>query len=854
MGAPESAFYVTGGTLRHDAPSYVERQADKDLLEGLVQSEFCYVLTSRQMGKSSLMVRAAGKLREQSAQVVVLDLTAIGQNLTPEQWYDGLILSLGRQVKLEDELESFWRAHARYSPVQRFFAAIRDFVLPLRDAAVVVFVDELDMVRSLPFKTDEFFAAIRECYSRRTQDAEFSRLTFCLLGVATPSELIRDPRITPFNIGRRIELTDFTLKEAGPLAHGLANPKSEIRNPKSILDRILHWTNGHPYLTQRLCRAVVETFNDNGGTEGRSAAANESPAFRHSAIPALELVDSLCDDLFLSPRARERDDNLLYVRERILRAEVDLAELLNLYQRIRSGERVRDDETSDLINQLRLAGLTRMERRYLAVRNLIYRQVFDDDWIKANWPRPPVARASGAVQSVAVLPFVNMSSEPENEFLSDGITEDLITALSKVPGLRVPARTSSFAFKQKNEDIRKIGQMLSVTHVVEGSVQKARNRLRITAQLINVTDGFHLWSDRYDREMQDVFAIQDEITRSIVDALKVELVGDRTAPLVKRQTESTEAYQLYLKGRELWYQRGVGLKKALRYFELALLEDPNYALGYSGLADTHFLLGFYGYTSPAESVPAAKAAVWRAREIDPALPEVHLSYAANNAWYEWDFAASEHAFKRAMELNPNYALAHTWYASLLCGLGRHDAAIAAATRATEIDPLSPYTYSLLGWMLVFARRNTEAMEPLRRALELAPDYVIALWLLGLAHVSQSRLEEGIAAMEKAAAFSSGASWIKGFLAHAYATAGHREKALTLLEELSDPKRQPYVRPFLRALGEVGLGNTERALDLLHQAYSSHEMWLPWLNCFQAFDPVGTHPRFLELLRKIGLEK
>src|SRR5580765_7412436 len=221
-----TAFFVTGGTLRPDARCYVERQADRDLFEALLRGEFCYVLTSRQMGKSSLMVRAAVKLREQGIAVIVLDLSAIGLNLNAEQWHNGLLAGIGRQLGLEDELESYWDAHSRLSPMQRLIGALRDVALAQRQDPLVIFVDELDVVRSLPFKTDEFFAAIRACSNRRAEDPEFQRLTFCLLGVATPSDLIQDPRITPFNIGRRIELHDFTRGEAAPLAKGLQGGES----------------------------------------------------------------------------------------------------------------------------------------------------------------------------------------------------------------------------------------------------------------------------------------------------------------------------------------------------------------------------------------------------------------------------------------------------------------------------------------------------------------------------------------------------------------------------------------------------------------------------------------------------
>ncbi len=297
----------------------------------------------------------------------------------------------------------------------------------------------------------------------------------------------------------------------------------------------------------------------------------------------------------------------------------------------------------------------------------------------------------------------------------------------------------------------------------------------------------------------------------------------------------------------------MGLNKALRYFELALLEDPNYALAYSGLADTHFLLGFYGYAPPAEFVPKAKAAAKRALEIDPTLPEAHLSFAANNSWYEWDFKAGEQAYKRAMELNPNYALAHSWYASLLSGLGRHSEAITAAARATEIDPLSPYTHTLLGWSLVFARQYADAVEPLRKALSLVPDYVLAHWMLGQAYVGQSQFADGIAELAKAAELSAGAGWVGGFLLHAYAASGQREKAASLLATLRDPAKQPPVSPFILAIGEASLGNRERAFEWLEKAFIDHDMWLTWLKCLYPFDGLRADPRFAELLRKIGLE-
>ena len=397
MANSAKSFYITGGTLPHGASSYIERSGDSSLIAGLKARQFCYILTSRQMGKSSLMVRAVARLREEGVICAVVDLTSIGQNLDPERWYGGILSRIAEQLGMEDALEDFWFGNPGVSPLLRLMRALSEVVLRQRHEEIVIFIDEIDMVRSLPFSADEFFAAIRSCYNRRTEDAEFERLTFCLLGVASPPDLVRDTRMTPFNIGIRIDLTDFTLEEAYPLTGGMHSVHA-----RKLLGRVLYWTGGHPYLTQRLCQAI------------------EADA----KVSQLRDVDRLCHELFFSGTARERDDNLLFVRDRILRCESDSGVLLDAYMRALAGPPIRDDESSPIVSALHLVGIVRQERGLLRPRNRIYASVFNRSWVLENMPtdevsRQRTARIHGAVRvaTFSVILLVAMGAWIAYEFL-----------------------------------------------------------------------------------------------------------------------------------------------------------------------------------------------------------------------------------------------------------------------------------------------------------------------------------------------------------------------------------------------------------------------------------------------------
>ncbi len=385
-------------------------------------------------------------------------------------------------------------------------------------------------------------------------------------------------------------------------------------------------------------------------------------------------------------------------------------------------------------------------------------------------------RAGTPHRSIAVLPFDNMSADPEAEYFADGMTEEIINALTKVPALQVASRTSSFVFKDKSQNIREIGRELNVGNVLEGSVRKAGNRIRLTAQLINVDDGYHLWSERYDREMTDVFAVQDDIARSIVDALKVELGGVEETPLVTPQTENVEAYSLYLKGRYFWNKRNEeDVKRGIEHFDQAIRLDPGYVLAHVGIADSYNILGFYDLLPPREAFPHAKAAAATALELDGTFAEAHTSLGYVKFYHDWDRVEAERLFKRAIELNPTYAVARQFYANLLDQCGRPDEAIAQWRRAQELDPLALIISAGIGWHFYFAGDFDQAIPQLQQTLEMDDTFVPGNLWLGLAYQQKAMYEESVAALIRANRHSGESPAMGIELARAYALAGDVEK-------------------------------------------------------------------------------
>lgn len=489
----------------------------------------------------------------------------------------------------------------------------------------------------------------------------------------------------------------------------------------------------------------------------------------------------------------------------------------------------------------------RRHRHAAADSVFAYRQDLDAWWDSRPHLRQQPPEDVPMVASIAVLPFANLNRDVETEIFSDGLTEELINALAQVAGMRVVARTSAFHFKGKTGDARAIGARLGVGTILEGSVRRSQDRLRIIAQLISAADGCHLWSQRYDRRMQDVFQLQEEIARGIVEALRVSFSGNR---ITRPYGSDPEAYTLYLEGRHQWNKRTrPGILKAVECFKSAVARDAGMAPAWAGLADCYAMLPPYGEMPAAEALRQARGAARKALEIDDKLAEAHVALAFATAVYEFDWAGAETRFRRALDLNSNYAYAHLLYAAVvLAPTMRLDEALTHQRRACELDPLSAVTMSAMGAALMMVRQFDEVISTCRQALELDPAYPWAYRWLGEACLLKGVLDKAEDALSRIEA----PMVATGFLSYCYARTDRAPQARHLLRQLEEKSSRNPMLALQVAVGHLGLGDRDLALDWLHRALDARAVGIYWLNIEPIWDVLRSDPRFTALLTRLRL--
>jgi len=457
------------------------------------------------------------------------------------------------------------------------------------------------------------------------------------------------------------------------------------------------------------------------------------------------------------------------------------------------------------------------------------------------------------VESLAVLPFGNTDADPETEYLADGITESIINHVSRLSAVRVMARSTVFRYKDKNFDPRTVGRKLNVDAVLLGRIQQRGDALLVGAELVEVQNGWRLWGEQYNRKMADIFAVEEEISREISEKLSLQLTGEDRDRLAKRYTESMEAYQDYLRGRyHLNRLTEDGLTKGIEYFQRAIGRDRNYALAYTGLADAFGLLGFMGLAPASEAMPQAKDAARRALEIDDGLAEAHTSLGGIFKNYDWDWAAAEREYQKALELNPRYANAHRMYASYLSAVARPEESLRESRLALELDPFSLPIRVELAYNCYMSRDYDRALDEALRTLELEPQFAPAHSVLGHIHEQQARYDEALTALENARVLSQGHPATLASLVHVLSSAGRMQEASELLARLMGISRQQHVSGFWLAVALAGAGETAAALDALYKAYEQHDVMLVWLGAEPRLDSLRRDPRLIELLRLIGL--
>jgi len=455
-------------------------------------------------------------------------------------------------------------------------------------------------------------------------------------------------------------------------------------------------------------------------------------------------------------------------------------------------------------------------------------------------------------KSIAVLPFDNLSHDPENAYFSEGIQDEILTRLAKIGDLKVVSRTSTEKYKSSPENLREIARQLGVAHILEGSVQKTTDQVRVNVQLINALNDAHLWAETYDRKLTDIFAVESEIAKAVAENLQAKLNGRAEKVLAARPTENPQAHELYLKGRYFWNKRTTqNLEKAIGFFQQAIDLDPNYALAYAGLGDAHSIVPIYAGTPPKDDVPKALAAARKAVELDDSLAEAHTSL-ANALVMNLPLAAAEPEFRRAIELNPNYATAHQWFGECLFGEGRYPEALAELERAHELDPLSLIINASYGMALAGAGRTAEAIDQLHKAIDLEPNLIAAHSMLGQTFEAEGKLSEAIAEYGKVRELApTPASY--AVLAFAHAKAGRSAEARRILDELTNQSRDRYVGAYALAVVHLALGEKEEGLRFLEKAFDDRDILLQGfygsIKTDKRLDSLRGNPRFERLVER-----
>jgi TolB-like protein/DNA-binding winged helix-turn-helix (wHTH) protein/Flp pilus assembly protein TadD len=470
-------------------------------------------------------------------------------------------------------------------------------------------------------------------------------------------------------------------------------------------------------------------------------------------------------------------------------------------------------------------------------------------WYRIAWATKP--RITTSFHSIAVLPLENLSGDPSQEYFADGITDALITQLAKLHGLRVISRTSIMQYKSLRKPLPDIARDLSVDAVVEGSVSRSGNRVRVTAQLVDAHADRHLWAEEYDRDLREILSLQSELARDIAEKVRANISSEEQLLMARAGTVEPAAYESYLRGRSFWNQRTpAGLKQSIIHFQHAIELDPRYAEAYSGLADAYTALGYTSYWAPKDSFPKAREFANKALQIDSSLAEARASLAYVKLYYDWDWKGAEEELQRAIAVNPNYATAHHWYSVLLTARGRHDEALSEIGRAHELDPLSVPINTDIGFELYYARRYEEAISHLRSVLQTSPKFPLAHLWLGRAYEQKGMYPEAITEFEQAGTALKDWPVIIAAAGHAYGRWGHKSDATAALLRMNELTKEEYVTPYGMALIFAGLNDREQAIHWLQKAYEDRSHWLVWLNLDPRFDNVRADPRFADLLRRM----